>query len=73
MKLKIATVPVVIVAISSISIYMIASIFFGSNGDTSILQGYVMWLQTAAGQVQFGMHREVEETRQRNNLFDDAQ
>jgi hypothetical protein len=42
MKIEIATVPVVVVSISTVSICVIANIVIGTSRDTSLLQGYAI-------------------------------
>jgi hypothetical protein len=46
MKFEITTVPVVVVVISSISVWVIASVGILSNRDTLFLQGYAIGVIT---------------------------
>ena len=42
MKIEIATVPVIVVSISTVTICAIANIVIGTSGDTSLFQGYII-------------------------------
>jgi hypothetical protein len=42
MKIEIATVPVIVVSISTVSICAIATIVIETSRDTSLLQGYAI-------------------------------